>query len=407
MNAADVVVIGGGVVGSSIAFHLIEDGFRGRVGVVERDSSYSRSSSHLAMGGIRQQFGSALNIQMVQHSIPFWRDFDRRMSVRGHGSRANFRQRGYLFLVGHDQASAFEQRMKLQLELGAKVERLESSELARRYPGVRLDDIAFGVMGAEDGYASPREVTKSFRFGAEAAGATFVEGEVTAIERSEGGGAARAANASAPAHVTGVVLASGERIVAPVVVDAAGPWAGAVARMAGIELPISPQRQHLFRCALPSPWPYRLPMMIDPSGVHWRHDDPDHVSDLDRIVVAYTRRDEPAGENFACDDSRWEREFAPPLLARMPGFRGLRVIEGWVGLYEMTPDHNPVIGEHPDLAGFCVAAGFSGHGLMMSPATGKVMSEIIREGRATSVDVTPLAADRFARGALFHDGAML
>jgi FAD-dependent oxidoreductase domain-containing protein 1 len=392
-RAADVVIIGGGVMGSSIALHLREAGIA-RVIVVERDSTYARASSQLAMGGIRQQFGSALNVRLVQLSVPFWRAFDERMSRPDRAIRANFRQRGYLFLVGRDQTAAFEQRLKLMRLAGAVVEKLDLATITRRLPDVNLEDIAFGVLGADDGYASPREVLKGMRAGAEAAGAEFIEGEVAAIER-EGN------------RASGVRLADGTRIEAGAIVNAAGAWAARVARLAGIELPIEPQRQHLFRCALPRPWPYRFPMVVDPTGVHWRHDDPDHVSGLDRIVVARTFADEPVGENFEIDAARWLRDFLPPLVHRLPAFDGLRVIEGWAGLYEITPDHNPVLGAHPALERFFIAAGFSGHGLMMSPAIGRVMSEIIRTGRAEAADVSPLATDRFARGELFLDGAMI
>jgi len=393
MKTADVVIAGGGVMGCSIALHLREAG-ASRVIVIERDPSYAHASSNLAMGGIRQQFGSALNVRLVQLSLPFWKSFDERMSRSGLAVRANFRQRGYLFLVHPDQAPAFERRLELMRSCGAAVEKLERSEIAKRLPDAHLDDISFGVFGRDDGYASPREVLKGMRAGAQAAGAEFVAGEVVAIERAAG-------------RASGVSLASGERISAPAIVNAAGAWAGVLAARAGLELPIRPQRQHLFRCALPDFWPYRFPMVVDPTGVHWRHDDPDHVSDLDRIVVARTFADEPFGENFECDEKRWVRDFLPPLARRMPKLANVRMIEGWCGLYEVTPDHNPVLGEIAELPGFHVAAGFSGHGLMMSPAIGRVMSEIIRTGQATSADVTPLAVDRFARGEVFQDGAMI
>jgi FAD-dependent oxidoreductase domain-containing protein 1 len=399
MTQADAVIIGGGVMGSSIAFHLIEDGFRGRIIVIERDSTYARASSRLAMGGIRQQFATAVNIQLVQHSIPFWRDFDRRMSVRGHVPRANFRPRGYLFLVARDQADAFERRLKLQIELGARVERISVAQIRERLPEAFLDDIAFGVIGRDDGYANPREVLKGFRAGAAAAGAEYIEAECLGIELAKGGDGRR--------HVTGARLSNGQNIETRAIVNAAGAWAANVGALAGLRLPIAPVRQHLFRCALPHAWSYRFPMVIDPSGVHWRHDDGDSGSDEDRIIVARTRHDETPGENFACDASRWETDFLPALIARMPEFRRLRMIEGWTGLYEMTPDHNPLIGEHPELGGFYIAAGFSGHGLMMSPAVGRAISELIREGRASSVDVTPLAADRFERGLRHEDPATL
>lgn len=393
VSSADVLVIGGGVMGCSIAIHLREAGV-GRVTVVERDPTYARASSHLAMGGIRQQFGSALNVRLVQLSLPFWKAFDERMSSPRGPIRANFRQRGYLFLANGDQAPAFERRFKLMQSCGAVVERLDRDGLSRLLPDAFLDDIAFGVLGKNDGYASPREVLKGMRAGAEAAGVTFVRGEVAAVDRVAG-------------RSGGVRLANGQRHAAGTVVCAAGAWSGRVAEQAGFELPIRPQRQHLFRCALPSFWPYRFPMVVDPTGVHWRHDDPDHVSDLDRIVVARTQADEPFGENFECDASRWERDFRPPMVRRVPTLKNARVIESWCGLYEVTPDHNPVIGAIPSLDRFYVAAGFSGHGLMMSPAIGRVMSEIIISGRATSADVSPLAADRFARGEVFQDGAMI
>ena len=393
MRAADVVIIGGGVMGSSIALHLMDARPEMRVTVLERDAAYVRASSALAMGGIRQQFSLAPSIALVQHSIPFWQRLDERVRAAGQESRANFRQRGYLFLASADQAAALEHRFKLQSSLGAHVEKLDRQEIARRLPDAHLDDIAFGIFGFDDGYASPREVLRSMRAAAASAGAQFIAGEAMGIERASD-------------RVTAVMLTNGERLDAAAIVNAAGAWGAKVGQMAGVDLPIAPQRQHLFRCALPERWPYRFPMVVDPTGVHWRHDDPDHVSELDRIVVARTRADEPPGENFACDPSRWREDFLPPLVHRMPRFRDLRLIEGWVGLYEVTPDHNPLLGPCPELANFYVAAGFSGHGLMMSPAIGRVIADMIL-GRPAVIDVSVLAVDRFARGVPVDDGAMI
>ena len=149
------------------------------------------------------------------------------------------------------------------------------------------------------------------------------------------------------------------------------------------------------------------PVVIDPTGVHWRHDDPVTESEPDRLVVACTRLDEPPGENFECDLSRWETDFRPPLVRRLPGLEPLTLIEGWAGLYAMTPDHNPLLGEHPAAPGFFLANGFSGHGLMIAPAVGKVLSELIRTGRAETVDVRCFDPGRFDRGELVHDEAMI
>jgi glycine/D-amino acid oxidase-like deaminating enzyme len=394
MSAADVVIVGGGVVGSSIGYHLRHDGFAGRIVMAERDDSYARASSNLAMGGIRQQFGSTVNIQLAQYSIAFYRDFDARMSVGGHVARAGFLQRGYLFLVDEASAERFERRYAILTARGARTRRLTVDEIRDMLPDLYLDDLVFGLIGPDDGYANPKEVLHGFLAGARAAGVEYLRGNITGIRR----------NAD---RVAGVTLASGERIDAPVVVNAGGPFAAAVARLAGIEQPVRPTRQQLFRCDLPWLWPYRWPMTVDPGGIHWRHEDPLEPGQPDRIVLAKTKLDEPEGENFSCDDSRWLADFRPDLIRRVPAFKDVRFVEGWAGLYEMTPDHNPMIGEHPRLKGFFMANGFSGHGLMMAPATGKVVSELIRCGRSETIDISDLSIDRFESGRLFWDEAMI
>ena len=398
MTERRIVIVGGGVIGSSIAWHLRShegDGDRGvSVTVVERDPSYRRASSFLAMGGVRQQFSSAANIRLAQHSIRFYRHFDETMGAPGARPRAWLRQRGYLFLVNDAMAERFERRYAKQRSLGAHIERLDVGAIRARVPDLRLDDIRFGLFGPDDGYANPREVLAGFRRAAEAAGATYVTGAVTGVAVDGG-------------RVRSVSLDGGATVACDALVNAAGPFAATLAAMAGIDLPVTPVRQQLFRCALPHRWPYRFPVVIDPTGVHWRHDDPTAPDGPDRIVVAKTRLDEPPGERFDCDMSRWEGDFRPPLVARLPAFEALELIEGWAGLYEMTPDHNPLIGAHPELAGFYVANGFSGHGLMMAPAVGAAMAELLSTGRSARLDISRFDPGRFARGAPFHDEAMI
>jgi FAD-dependent oxidoreductase domain-containing protein 1 len=393
MNA-DVVIIGGGVVGSSIAWHLREHGFTGPVVVIERDRSYFRASSQLAMGGIRQQFCTAVTVQMVQHGVGFWRSFDRRMGTPGERPRAWFRQRGYLFLADAATAPALMRRYELERRAGARVRMLAPDEIRELVPDAWLDDIIFGMLGPEDGYANPREVLSGFHRAAAAAGVEYREGTVTSLTLDG-------------SRVTGVTLEDGTAIAAGVVVNAAGAWAGRIAGLAGVAVPVSPMRQMLFRCTLPRHWPYHFPMLIDPGGLHWRHDDPEEPGGDDRIVLAFTNWNEPEGENFAVDESRWAREFYPAMVRRVPALAGVRDVYGWSGLYEMTPDHNPVLGEHPDRQGLIFANGFSGHGLMMSPATGVVVSEMIRLGRSETFDVSIFAPDRFERGALVRDLATI
>ena len=394
MPGEGLVIVGGGVVGSSIAWHLRRRGCEGSVTVVERDPAYRRASSFLAMGGVRQQFGSAANIRLAQHSVRFYERFDETMAVAGHRPRAWFRQRGYLFLANDPLAERFERRYARQRELGANVERLEVPAIRSLVPDLALDDIRFGILGPDDGYANPREVLAGFRHAAEAAGAAYVTGAVHGVTVAHG-------------RACGVTLDGGATIPARAVINAAGPFASSLAALAGIDLPVVPVRQQLFRCLLPHRWPHRFPVVVDPSGVHWRHDDPVLPGDPDRIIVARTRLDEPPGENFECDMGRWETDFRPPLVARLPDFEAVELLEGWAGLYEMTPDHNPLLGAHPELEGFYVANGFSGHGLMMAPATGAAMAELLMTGASSTLDIGPFDPGRFARGEEFRDEAMI
>lgn len=393
-NTADVIIIGGGAVGSSAAWHLREDGFTGRIVVLERDPSYARASAFLAMGGIRQQFCTAVTVRMVQFSVELWKVFDERLAVQGHTPRAWFRQRGYLFLADAATVSSLTKRYEAERRAGARVQLLSRDDVRAIAPDLMLDDVVLAVLGPDDGYANPREVLFGFRHAAEAAGVEYRAAEVIGVDRRGD-------------RAAGVRLADGTRIEAPVIVNAAGAWSGRVAEAAGVPVPIAPVRQMLFRCDLPQRWPYRFPMIVDPGGVHWRHDDPTGPDDRDGIIAAFTNWDEAPGENFTPDLARWSSSFHPALARRLPALKDATNVTGWAGLYEMTPDHNPVIGEHPALSGFLFASGFSGHGLMMSPATGRIVSELVRLGRSETFDVGVFAPDRFERGALVHDAATI
>lgn len=388
-----IVIIGGGVIGSSIAYHLKKRDAGSDVVVVERDPTYRRASSRLAMGGIRQQFSSKANIQLAQHSVRFYRRFDAEIGPLATGP-ANFQQRGYLFLVNEEMSEHFESRVARQRDLGAHVARMEVDQIRRLVPDLVLDDIEFGVFGPQDGYANPRAVLAGFRHAATAEGVQYATDEVKAIDHS--GGA-----------VSAVRLGSGSRLQTQIVVNAAGAFAGAIGEMAGVDIPIQPVRQQLFRCTLPHVWPYRFPVVIDPTGVHWRHEDSEGPRDPDRIVIARTKPDEVSGEDFTCDMTRWGPDFRDPMVSRLPALEDVQLVEGWAGLYEMTADHNPLIGRHPDLEGFHLAAGFSGHGLMMAPAVGFAVAELIVTGESSSLDITPFDVTRFGRNEPFWDEAMI
>jgi FAD-dependent oxidoreductase domain-containing protein 1 len=356
---ADIIIIGGGVIGSSIALNLLSDGFKGRIVVMERDSSYQFASSALAFGGVRQQFMSLVNVQLVQYSLTVLEQFP----------ECQFRQRGYLFLGSESNWSKLQRRYDIQKSLGVQCELLSLADIRRLVPELGCDDIRGGLFGPKDGYVDPRALLRAFRTKAEQMGAEYISGDVQKMEAG------------------------------PIYVIAAGAYSGTAARAFGIDVPITAVRQQLFRCELPRPWTYEFPVVIDPSGVHWRS------SPNNEIIIAKTNLNEPPGFRFGCDLERLHDDLMPVLVRRVPEFSDLKLVFGWGGLYEMTPDHNGIIDQLSDR--LYIAAGFSGHGLMMAAATGKLMSELIRTGRFHTLDASILSFGRFARNELIHDEAML
>lgn len=389
---ADVVVIGGGVVGSSIALHLCELGVT-RVVVIERDTTYARASSSLAFGGVRQLYGSRTNIELARHSVGFFTRLEARVSSIGRPARIGFAQCGYLFLVEPASADRFERRLALQRACGAAVERLTVDEAASRVPGLVLDDIAFCVFGPEDGYLNPRMVLQGMRALAADRGATYVTGEVIGLRADNN-------------HVSGVALSTGDYISTDCIVCAAGAYSGTIGALADVPVPVVPVRQQVFRASLPPEAAFDLPVVFTPPGLHWRYEVPHAFGLPAHIVCAWTEADEPIGERFHVDDVRWTELVAPMLRRYMPAYIEARPVASWSGLYEMTDDHSPLLGAHPALGGFFLACGFSGHGLMLSPAAGATLASLIVHGRS-AIDVGAFAPDRFERGLRVDDDTML
>lgn len=384
-SSAFVVIVGGGVIGCSVAYHLRKAGLTEPIVVLERDSSYRRSSSRLAFGGIRQQYATEINVRMAQRSVAFYKRFDEDMAVDGRRAIGRFRQPGYLFLATAVNAGAIERRYAKMRSIGVAVDRIGRDEMLRLVPEMRVDDLEFGILGPEDGYGDPIGVLAGFRAKTESLGVEFVEGELESIDLADGRIAA--------------VRAGGRTISTDKVVCAAGPFSRRVGELAGAFVPVSPVRQQLVRAALPRPWSYEFPVVVDPTGVHWRS------SEYNSIVIARTEMEEPEGENVETDPERLT-SLIPALAHRIPDFENLTAVQTWAGLYEMTADHNGILGEHPERAGFYLACGFSGHGLMTAPATGEVTAALLL-GREPFVDVSPLTFDRFKTGKLHHDEAMI
>jgi sarcosine oxidase subunit beta len=387
-KTADVVIIGAGIVGSSIAFHLTEAGVR-NVLVIERETRQGLGSTGKSMGGVRAQFATDVNIRMSIYSIPFFARFE---EATGHPS--GYKPRGYLFMATNDRHMNYlRDNIDRQRALGLKnVELLSPEDIRKVLPQLRSDDIIGGSFCPTDGFVDPESVMTGFMARAIERGATLWRGtEVTGISTSH-------------AIVSGVRTTNGD-VQAPIVVNAAGPWAAAVARMAGADLPVQPLRRML---VLTEPFsglpglPERLPMIIDMStGWHFRQEGLG-------LLMAWADPDQQPG--FRADfDPAFVEKILTHAAARVPDFANLAVNPRrcWAGLYEMSPDHHAILGPAPEVRGLYFANGFSGHGVMHSPATGRILADLIVHGETQVIDAQDLNVQRFAEGRAIEETAIL
>ncbi|HEX6897354.1 MAG TPA: FAD-dependent oxidoreductase [Bryobacteraceae bacterium] len=377
--------MGGGIVGSSIAYHLTEAGCRSVV-VLEREAYQGKGSTGKSMGGVRAQFTTAVNIQMSLYSIPFFARFD---EVIGHPS--GYKPQGYLFVATEERHMEYlRANYELQLKLGLRsVQLVARDDIARLAPEIETRDVIGGSFCATDGFVDPYSVMTGFMQKALERGAELMrETEATGIRRDASG-------------ISGVETNRGF-IAGRVVVNAAGPWAGLLAQRAGIHLPIEPLRRMLVPTEPFDKVSQKSPMVIDmATGFHYR---PEGLG----ILMAWNDPNETPGFKTNFDPA-----FIEKILTR--GVKRLPCLEeaavnprrAWAGLYAMTPDHHSVLGPAPELPGFFLANGFSGHGVMHSPATGRIVADLILKGSTDVVDSRKLGIDRFASGRLLEETAVL
>jgi len=386
MQTADVIIIGGGIVGSSIAYHLTEAGCR-NVLVVEREAHQGKGSTGKSMGGVRAQFTTPVNIQMSLYSIPFYASFDERLD-----HPAGYRPQGYLFVATKPAHLQYlEKNQQLQKSLGLKeVRMLSADEIIAMVPQLRSDDILGGSFCSSDGFVDPYSAMTGFIKRA-------VENGAKVWKSAEVSGMLRNGN-----RVSGIATSRGD-VHAPVVVNAAGPWAAQIAKMAGVDLPVTPLRRMLIPTEPFDDLSHEIPMVIDmTNGFHFR-------PESRGFLLAWNDPEETPGFKFDFDP-----EFIEKVLTRaadrVPCFENLAVNpkRAWAGLYEMSPDHHGIIGEFPELPGFYAANGFSGHGVMHAPASGKIVADLITTGSTKVVDnVSVLSPSRFKSGELLHETALL
>lgn len=375
-SAADSVVIGGGAIGSSIAFHLAEAG-AGEIVLLERDQLASGSTSK-ASGGIRAQFSTPANIALSTLSIKRFAEFETRP-----GANIDFAQNGYLFVLSRQEdVDAFKHSIILQAQYGVESRLLTVKEIHDLVPFLNLDGILAGAYCATDGSVTPEAVVQGYASGARRHGAQILtQCPVDTIETSGG-------------HITGVSTPRGS-ISTPRVICAAGAWASEIGAMAGVDLPVRPQRQQIVYTEQISGLPPNLPTIVDFATGLYVH------QDGASLLLGRADPDEPSGVSTHRSDD-WLPYLYAAVTQRLPMLDDIGLRGGWAGLYELTADHHPVIGHSTTVGGFYFAAGFSGHGLMHAPAIGEIVRDLVL-GMPPVIDMSPFALERFERGELLHE----
>ena len=385
-QTADVVLIGGGIIGASIAYHLRQDGFAGRILVIERDTTYARAATPMSLGGVRQLYGVPCNIRLARYSLEFYEHFDEVMSGGWGRAQAHFHQRGYLLLLDDQNRDAWFRRYEVQRQLGVEVEVLPPGQVHELFPHLYIGDVSYALFSQRDGYVNPRGALQAFVERSRELNCTWLQDEVIGFAPTSG-------------QTFNVQTRMSGDISTPAVVIVSGAWAQHVAGLAGISLPVQPVRRQACYVTLANPPGYKLPMVIDRSNVHFRHD----TETDNHLLVSYIIRDEPPGFNFDWDSAQFEAHILPTLRRRLPACGDIQLQRGWAGHYAVTPDENFILGQHPELPGLFMATGCSGHGVMLAPAIGKVLSEAIRLRRYETLDATPYSLGRFATGELISD----
>ena len=371
-KTASTVIIGGGVVGCSIAYHLARRGLRDVV-LLERETVGSGTTSKAA-GGIRVQFPAETEIRFSLESIDVFARFADEFGVD-----PGYTKIGYLYLLAEDQQlRGFEPRIALQRKLGADVRVISPADAQKLVPALRVDDLIAAVWGPQDGMAGPAEVTTGFARRARELGVTIAEGmAVTALAMSN-------------RRVTGVRTSQGA-IAAPIVVNAAGPAAARVGRLAGLDLPVHPRRRHIFFTEPFPEIPGPVPLTSDvTSGFYFR-------KDMEQVLLS-PGDVEDIGEDFDVPmDWGKVEELVRKAIHRLPIIADARIAGGWAGLRPLTPDDHAIIGWAPGVEGFFLAVGFGGHGFQHSPATGRYVAEWLVDG-TPSLDLSLFDPGRFGAG---------
>lgn len=376
-RTADMVVIGGGVMGASTAYHLARRGVK-NVLLLEKEQFYGQGATGRCAGGVRYQFSTEINVRLSQLSLPMLESFEEEID-----QSIDYRQCGYLILLSNEEDLAqYEMNVRLQNELGVDTTILDREEIRQRLPMMNLEDILAGTFNATDGLVDPNSVVMGYINAASRLGVETLSGvEVTGIDLQGG-------------EIASVITSQGT-VQTPILINTAGPWAARIGQMAGVEIPITPLRRQILTTTPLPEIPADFPFVIDFAQSLYFH------REGEGLLTGMSNPYETPAFNQDIDPE-WEVNHLEAAAQRMPLLENAGLLSHWAGLYENTPDAHPIFGATP-VAGFYICAGFSGHGFMHGPASGLIMSEIILDGEPSSLDVSDLGLDRFESGRLIRE----
>lgn len=377
IEKVQVIIIGSGIVGAAIAYYLTRKGISD-VLVLEQGEIGFQGATSACLGGLRTQFSTVVNIRFSLISRKVYQHFKEE-----YGVDPGFKPYGYLFLATTPkQRKIFENTSRLMKAMDLPVELLSPQEVSRRWPFIRVDDLSGGSYTKEDGFYNPIEILKTYVKKARQGGTVFMENvQVTGILVKG-------------KNVVGIQTKDEHNIKADIIVNAAGPWAGRVASMAGLHLPIGPLKRHLFFTDAFHEIPDLFPMVIDvDSGWYMKRE-------ARGLILGGPTGSKSFSQHVDFDAEAWTAEKS---IKRIPSLERAKIIRGWVGHYEMTPDNHAVIGSFPELRHFICAAGFSGHGFQHAPATGMIVADLIANGKTETEDIYPLRPTRFRENDLVHE----
>jgi len=385
---SDVLIIGGGIMGSSTAYHLTKADPSLKISVVEKDPSYTYASSALSATNVRVQFSLQENIQASQYTLKILENFEDEMAVEGEKPDIDYHAEGNLFIVDEKGRVLADKALQLQRSLDCEVEWWSPEKIKEICPLYETGNYAGGTFGAKDGRLDAYSLLMAYKNKARSQGAAYIKDEAVEILTENG-------------CATGARLASGNTIKAGYVINCAGPWAAQLARTAGVALPIEPIKRQIFvmtpAVKLASP----LPFTILPSGFYFR------TEPGGMILMGKSLPEDEIGFDFTWDDKRYYDQLWPELAELIPAFDTAKLNRGWAGLYAVnTLDENAILGEWPELKRFFLANGFSGHGMQHGPAVGRYMTELVL-GVKPHLDLSRLGPERIMENRPLHEDGIV